>query len=65
MEAVLECVGKQESMMQAIGSTRPGGSVGYVGPILMGGTDIPTVLDGMNPAKKTPFQLARAYYGTP
>ena len=30
-DAVLECVGTQESMMQAIGSTRPGGSVGYVG----------------------------------
>src|SRR5207248_5990088 len=26
-----ECVGTQESMMQAIRSTRPGGSVGYVG----------------------------------
>jgi len=30
-DAVLECVGTQESMMQAIGSTRPGGSIGYVG----------------------------------
>jgi threonine dehydrogenase-like Zn-dependent dehydrogenase len=30
-ECVLECVGTQESMMQAIGSTRPGGSIGYVG----------------------------------
>jgi threonine dehydrogenase-like Zn-dependent dehydrogenase len=30
-DAVLECVGTQDSMMQAIGSTRPGGSVGYVG----------------------------------
>ena len=30
-DSVLECVGTQESMMQAIGSTRPGGSVGYVG----------------------------------
>src|SRR5207247_10401162 len=30
-DAVLECVGTQESMMQAIQSTRPGGSVGYVG----------------------------------
>jgi threonine dehydrogenase-like Zn-dependent dehydrogenase len=30
-DAVLECVGTQESMMQAIGSTRPGGYVGYVG----------------------------------
>jgi threonine dehydrogenase-like Zn-dependent dehydrogenase len=30
-DAVLECVGTQESMKQAIGSTRPGGYVGYVG----------------------------------
>jgi threonine dehydrogenase-like Zn-dependent dehydrogenase len=28
---VLECVGTQESMMQAIRSIRPGGSVGYAG----------------------------------
>src|SRR5438876_2237011 len=31
VDSVLECVGTQESMMQAIRSTRPGGSVGYVG----------------------------------
>jgi hypothetical protein len=30
-DSVLECVGSQESMMQAIQSTRPGGSIGYVG----------------------------------
>lgn len=30
-DAVLECVGTQQSMMQATRSTRPGGSVGYVG----------------------------------
>jgi threonine dehydrogenase-like Zn-dependent dehydrogenase len=30
-DAVLECVGTAESMMQAIRSTRPGGTVGYVG----------------------------------
>jgi threonine dehydrogenase-like Zn-dependent dehydrogenase len=30
-DAVLECVGTQQSMMQAIRATRPGGSVGYVG----------------------------------
>ena len=30
-DSVLECVGTQESMKQAIRSTRPGGSVGYVG----------------------------------
>src|SRR5207245_7781611 len=30
-DAVLECVGTQESMMQAIRSTRAGGYIGYVG----------------------------------
>ena len=30
-DSVLECVGTQESMMQAIGSTRKGGYVSYVG----------------------------------
>src|SRR5215218_6162998 len=30
-DSVLECVGTQESMMQAIGSTRPGGFISYVG----------------------------------
>jgi threonine dehydrogenase-like Zn-dependent dehydrogenase len=30
-DSVLECVGTQESMLQAIGATRPGGSLGYVG----------------------------------
>ncbi|HMA18866.1 MAG TPA: zinc-dependent alcohol dehydrogenase family protein [Thermoanaerobaculia bacterium] len=30
-DAVLECVGTQEAMMQAIGSARPGASLGYVG----------------------------------
>src|SRR6185295_5668047 len=30
-DSALECVGTQESMMQAIRSTRPGGHVGYVG----------------------------------
>jgi len=30
-DSVLECVGTEESMMQAIRSTRPGGSIGYVG----------------------------------
>lgn len=30
-DSVLECVGTQESMMQAIKATRPGGHVGYVG----------------------------------
>jgi threonine dehydrogenase-like Zn-dependent dehydrogenase len=30
-DSVLECVGTQESMMQAINATRPGGHIGYVG----------------------------------
>jgi threonine dehydrogenase-like Zn-dependent dehydrogenase len=30
-DSVLECVGTEESMTQAIRSTRPGGSIGYVG----------------------------------
>ena len=30
-DCVLECVGTKESMMQAIHSARPGGSIGYVG----------------------------------
>ena len=30
-DSALECVGTQQSMMQAIRSTRPGGFVGYVG----------------------------------
>ncbi|AND91581.1 threonine dehydrogenase-like Zn-dependent dehydrogenase [Bradyrhizobium diazoefficiens] len=30
-DSVLECVGMQESMTQAIECTRPGGSIGYVG----------------------------------
>jgi len=30
-DSVLECVGTQESMMQAIRCTRPGGHIGYVG----------------------------------
>jgi len=42
-DAVLECVGTQESTMQAIRSTRPGGSVGYVGfphGVAIGGTEL-------------------------
>ena len=30
-DSVLECVGREESMMQAISCARPGGYVGYVG----------------------------------
>lgn len=31
VDSVLECVGTQESMLQAINATRPGGYIGYVG----------------------------------
>ena len=30
-DSVLECVGTQEAMMQAINAARPGGSIGFVG----------------------------------
>jgi threonine dehydrogenase-like Zn-dependent dehydrogenase len=30
-DSVLECVGLDESMKQAVGACRPGGSIGYVG----------------------------------
>ena len=30
-ESVLECVGMEESMQQAVGICRPGGTIGYVG----------------------------------
>ncbi len=39
----VECVGTQESMMQAIRSTRPGGSVSYVGVphgVILDGTEL-------------------------
>src|SRR4051812_37218886 len=39
-DAVLECVGTKESMRQAIGATRPGGRVGYVG-VPAGGPELP------------------------
>ena len=39
VHSVLEAVGTQESMMQAIRSTRPGGHVGYVG--VSHGVDLP------------------------
>ncbi len=31
VDSVLECVGTQESMMQSVHCTRPGGAIGYVG----------------------------------
>jgi threonine dehydrogenase-like Zn-dependent dehydrogenase len=39
-DATLECVGTKESMAQALASTRPGGSVGYVG-VPAGGPELP------------------------
>jgi len=39
-ECVLECVGTKESMDQAIKSTRPGGTIGYVG-VPNGGSELP------------------------
>jgi hypothetical protein len=39
-DCVLECVGTKESMDQAIRSTRPGGTVGYVG-VPHGGSELP------------------------
>ncbi len=39
-DRVLECVGTEESMRQAIGSARPGGQVGFVG-VPNGGPELP------------------------
>jgi threonine dehydrogenase-like Zn-dependent dehydrogenase len=39
-DAVLECVGTKESMDQALRSTRPGGSLGFVG-VPAGGAELP------------------------
>jgi len=39
-DCVLECVGTKDSMEQAIASTRPGGTVGYVG-VPNGGAELP------------------------
>ncbi|HEX9020558.1 MAG TPA: zinc-dependent alcohol dehydrogenase family protein [Nitrospirota bacterium] len=42
-DSVLECVGTQESMMQAIRSTRPGGHMGFVGVphgVVLNGQDL-------------------------
>jgi threonine dehydrogenase-like Zn-dependent dehydrogenase len=40
VDCVLECVGTEESMAQALASTRPGGTVGYVG-VPNGGPQLP------------------------
>lgn len=39
-DRVLECVGTEESMRQALGSARPGGQVGFVG-VPNGGAELP------------------------
>ncbi|MCZ2402618.1 zinc-dependent alcohol dehydrogenase family protein [Paenarthrobacter sp. Z7-10] len=58
-DSVLECVGTKESMDQALRSTKPGGSLGFVG-VPTGGADLPirylfdtniSVAGGMAPAR--------------
>jgi threonine dehydrogenase-like Zn-dependent dehydrogenase len=72
-DAVLECVGTKESMAQAIGSTRPGGFVGYVG-VPAGGPELPVrtlfsnninVAGGVAPVRTyLPELLADTWAGT-
>jgi len=57
-DVVLECVGTEESMAQALGSVRPGGRVGYVGapygaelPIRLLFANNITVAGGVAPAR--------------
>ena len=53
-ESVLECVGTQESMTQALNCARPGGSIGFVG--------VPhgVQLDGQNPVLRPEESARRA-----
>jgi len=58
---VLECVGTQESMDQAIRSARPGGMVGYVG-VPNGGAELPIkALFGRNVGVNGGVASVRAY----
>jgi len=58
---VLECVGTQESMDQAIRSARPGGMVGYVG-VPNGGAELPIrTLFGTNVGVNGGVASVRAY----
>ena len=71
-DSVLECVGTQESMMQAIQATRPGGSVGYVGVphgVTLDGTDLffrhVRLLGGPAPVRRyLPQLIDRVFNGT-
>src|SRR4051812_4435856 len=71
-DSVLECVGTQESMMQAIKSTRPGGSVGYVGVphgVTLDGADLffrhVRLLGGPAPVRRyLPELIALVFNGT-
>jgi len=60
-DCVLECVGTEESMDQAIRSTRPGGMVGYVG-VPNGGAELPIkALFGRNVGVNGGVASVRAY----
>jgi threonine dehydrogenase-like Zn-dependent dehydrogenase len=60
-DCVLECVGTQESMDQAIRSARPGGMVGYVG-VPNGGAELPIkALFGRNIGVNGGVASVRAY----
>ncbi|GAB2916678.1 zinc-dependent alcohol dehydrogenase family protein [Rhodococcus aerolatus] len=60
-DCVLECVGTEQSMQQALAATRPGGRVGYVG-VPAGGSELPiTQLFGSNITVGGGIAPARAY----
>jgi hypothetical protein len=60
-DAVLECVGTQESMAQALATVRPGGNVGYVG-VPAGAPELPIgTLFGTNVAVGGGVAPVRAY----
>jgi threonine dehydrogenase-like Zn-dependent dehydrogenase len=68
-DSVLECVGTQESMQQAIDATRPGGSVGYVGVphgVTLDGADLffrhVRLLGGPAPVRKYLPELIRLVF---
>jgi threonine dehydrogenase-like Zn-dependent dehydrogenase len=71
-DSVLECVGTQEAMQQAIQSTRPGGSVGYVGVphgVTLDGADLffrhVRLLGGPAPVRKyLPELIGLVFNGT-
>src|SRR3954468_25077739 len=71
-DSVLECVGTQESMQQAIHATRPGGSIGYVGVphgVTLDGADVffrhVRLLGGPAPVRKyLPELIGLVFNGT-